>query len=131
MNYNKTNKEFKLAYKNVTKRFEVPKSFFHFKQIISQITEIEIGYIPTKFVITYNDNENDSILLTSDFDFYQAVNYMNVNNLQLLKFVVDEKRKDSCDFEFISKDELVDFKTETKQEVTSKVKTVEKKIVID
>ena len=94
-------KEIKMNYKKETKRCIMPKNYTEFKQMISKcygITEKEIN----NFLISYTDDEDDKVLITSDFDFEQAIIFMEKQKICILRINVDIQDNNE-NFELIDK----------------------------
>lgn len=98
--------EFKVSYNSQIKRFPVPQSFSDLKTLVAKSFELNENNILSKYDISYSDNDNDVISISSNFDLDQAKNYMKVNSIKLLKLSLTEKRKSSIfEFELVSKEE--------------------------
>ena len=81
-------KEIKMNFKKETKRCMMPKTYTEFKQIISKcygISEKEINNLLT----SYTDDEEDKVLITSDFDFEQAIIFMEKQKINILRINID------------------------------------------
>ena len=96
------NKEIKMNYKKETKRCIMPKTYTEFKQMISKcylISEKEINNL----LISYTDDEEDKVLITSDFDFDQAIIFMEKQKLNILRINIDIPDVNDNNFEMIEK----------------------------
>lgn len=86
------NKEIKMNFKKETKRCIMPKTYNEFKHMISKcygISEQEIH----NMAISYTDDEEDKVLITSDFDFEQAIIFMEKQKINILRVNIDFNEK--------------------------------------
>src|SRR5690242_6853325 len=106
-----TNKEIKMNFKRETKRCTLPKTYPDFKKMIEKCYGIKEDDI-LNYNISYTDEEEDKVLITSEFDFDQAMIFMTKQNLNILRINIDQlegKEKvnfdevKSKDFEFVDK----------------------------
>jgi len=88
----KSPKELKMNYKKETKRCQLPKSYNEFKQMISKCYGIPEEQLQN-FNISYTDEEDDKVLITSEFDFDQAMVFMSNQNLNILRINIDIAEK--------------------------------------
>jgi len=77
-----------MNFKKETKRCVMPKNYNDFKQIITKcygISEQELQNL----AISYTDDEEDKVLITSDFDFEQATIFMEKQKINILRINID------------------------------------------
>jgi hypothetical protein len=86
------NKEIKMNYKKETKRCMMPKSYNEFKSMISKCYGITEKDIPN-MLVSYTDDEEDKVLVTSDFDFEQAIIFMEKQKINILRINIDVPEK--------------------------------------
>jgi len=119
-----SNKEIKMNFKKETKRCVMPKSYTEFKQMISKcysIAEKEINNL----LISYTDDEDDKVLITSDFDFEQAIIFMEKQKLNILRINIDIAEK-SENFEVVDKSRNSTNNTAVKESPKEESKVVER-----
>jgi len=79
----------------------MPKTYSEFKQMISKcygIADKEINNL----LVSYTDDEEDKVLITSDFDFEQAIIFMGKQKINILRVNIDSAEK-SENFEVVEK----------------------------
>jgi hypothetical protein len=110
---NNDNYSMKIYYNTVAKRCQILPSFRELAKLINySFTEIDIL---ENYNIIYKDDEDDSILIESEYDYQNALLYLNHSQIFLLKIYIIKKFDTSlvlenslwknpqiCDFEFIN-----------------------------
>jgi hypothetical protein len=100
--------EFKISFNSQIKRFPVPNTFWDLKALLAKAFSFNENLLGNKYEINYSDSDNDTISITSNFDYDQAKNYMKTSNLKIMKLAIVEARKASIgDFEIIQKEDYL------------------------
>jgi len=84
----------KVKFNNFCKLFPIPENFTKFTEIITEKFKIK-NFDIKDYRITFNDNENDLILIETNFDFEILKSYKNKQiKLNLIKINKEEEKND-------------------------------------
>jgi hypothetical protein len=106
---NSNYKSLKLNFQGEIKRVVFPNSFEELQKLIPLVYPNITPEQIRACTISYIDDENDKVLISNEYDFKQATEFIEKANITLLKIFIDliepeMKREDSWKFEMINAD---------------------------
>ncbi len=79
--------QLKITYNKNTKRCAIPNTFNELIQMIHKVFDLELN-LDSYINVKYLDDENDQVVISNDFDYEQALFFMEKSNLKTLKIIV-------------------------------------------
>jgi hypothetical protein len=86
-------KQAKVTLNSITKRFSLSAKFDDFKQICMKAFNLRDCQLEN-FLISYIDDEDDKVIISNEFDYEQALLFLENPNISYLKINLEIKNKD-------------------------------------
>lgn len=87
---NNMQKQAKVTLNNITKRFTVNNDFNEFKKNCEKAFSLKENELEN-FMISYTDDEDDKVIISNDFDYDQAMLFLQNPNISYLKINLEPK----------------------------------------
>jgi hypothetical protein len=104
MKTNQVNPKFvKMQFNGENKRYMMPQNFEELKKVLSKAFSLSLEDCDS-LNISYLDNENDKLIISDEYDYDQAIQFMETIGLDCLKLQIEKdfRRGESVNFEFIN-----------------------------
>jgi hypothetical protein len=104
MKTNQVNAKFvKMQFNGENKRYIMPENFEELKKVLSKAFSLSLEDCQT-LNISYLDNENDRLIISDQYDYDQAIQFMECLGNDCLKLLIEKnfQRGESINFEFIN-----------------------------